>query len=113
MSLVWFVAIIVLIPLALLLLKRSGMAPGSAAGAPAGAPRVVASLQVGAQQRVVTIEVGEGAARRWVVLGVSAQGITALHTLEEPPTWAAGKGAEVLPFSQVFGRVLGRGRDVA
>jgi flagellar protein FliO/FliZ len=84
MSLLWFVAIVAMIPVALWLVKRSPM--GASLGAAGAAPaRAVASLAIGAQQRVVTIEVGEGEERRWLVLGVTAQQITTLHTLAAPP----------------------------
>ncbi|MEO8297170.1 MAG: flagellar biosynthetic protein FliO [Burkholderiales bacterium] len=108
MSLAWFVAILVLIPMALLLLKRSGVGPGAVFKAPGGAPRLVASLPVGAQQRVLTVEVGEGADRRWLVLGVTGQSITPLHTLDQPPALADARAAAHPPFAQVLGRMLGR-----
>ena len=61
-SLLWFLFIIALIPLALWMLKRSS------------------------QQRLVTVEVGSGDARQWLVLGVTPHSITAVHTLapQEP-----------------------------
>ncbi|MEO5733788.1 MAG: flagellar biosynthetic protein FliO, partial [Rubrivivax sp.] len=46
-----------------------------------GVPRTVASLTLSGQQRVVTVEVGSGDARTWLVLGVSPQGIQTLHAL--------------------------------
>ena len=76
-SLAWFIAILALIPLALWLLKRTPM--GGASGS--GVMRSVAALPLSASQRIVTVEVGQGEARCWLVLGVTAQSITTLHTM--------------------------------
>ncbi|WP_233506031.1 FliO/MopB family protein [Rhodoferax lacus] len=45
-----------------------------------GPSRVVSVLSLGAQQRVVTVEVGPHNARVWLVLGVTPQSIQCLHT---------------------------------
>ena len=76
-SLLWFIAIIAMIPCALWLLKRTPMG----GGAGNGAMRSVAALPLSANQRIVTVEVGQGDERRWLVLGVTAQSITTLHTM--------------------------------
>ncbi|MDQ2779341.1 MAG: flagellar biosynthetic protein FliO [Pseudomonadota bacterium] len=82
MSLVWFVIVLGAIPLALWLLKRSGYAGAAgASAAQAGVPRTVATLALSPQQRLMTVEVGQGEHRTWLVLGVSPQGIRTLHTL--------------------------------
>jgi flagellar protein FliO/FliZ len=78
-SLLWFVAIVAAIPAVLWLLKRTPV--GGGAGGPAGTPRSVAVLPLSTSQRLVTVEVGQGEQRQWLVLGVTAQGITALHTM--------------------------------
>ena len=100
-SLLWFVAIVAMIPLALWLLKRTPM--GGASGH--GVMRSVAALPLSASQRIVTVEVGQGEARRWLVLGVTAQSITTLHTLEPqadaPPTAQAATPA----FAQLLGKL--------
>lgn len=44
--------------------------------------KVISAVAVGPQQRVVTVEIGEGSNRRWLILGVTAQSITRLDTLE-------------------------------
>jgi len=77
-SLVWFIAIVAMIPVALWLLKRTPMG----GGAGQGMLRSIAALPLSANQRIVTVEVGQGDARRWLVLGVTAQSITTLHTME-------------------------------
>jgi len=75
---IWFIAIIAMIPVALWLLKRTPMG----GGAGQGMLRSVAALPLSTNQRIVTVEVGQGEARRWLVLGVTAQSITTLHTME-------------------------------
>ncbi len=77
-SLLWFGAILALIPFALWLLKRTPIG-GAAAH---GVLRSIAALPLSASQRIVTIEVGQGSARRWLVLGVTPQSITTLHAME-------------------------------
>ena len=76
-ALLWLVLIVALIPVTLWLLKRTPMGQG---GAP-GAPRHVAVLPLSNSQRLVTVEVGLGEQRCWLVLGVTPQSITTLHTM--------------------------------
>ncbi|WP_053014049.1 FliO/MopB family protein [Caldimonas brevitalea] len=88
MSALWFFFIIAMIPAALWLLKRSQAAGLGALGQAQQATRVVSITGLGPNQRLVTVEVGQGDERQWLVLGVTAQSITALHTLaaqELPP----------------------------
>jgi flagellar protein FliO/FliZ len=47
--------------------------------------RVMNSLSLGPQQRVVTVQVGEGADRLCLVLGVAPGGVTTLHQMPLPP----------------------------
>lgn len=61
--------------------KRGGLLPGAVAGPGA---KLVSAVAVGPQQRVVTVEVGPEGARTQLVLGVTAQSITCLHTLGVP-----------------------------
>lgn len=109
-GLLWFVVVLALIPLALWLLKRSGMAGGLRARPQHGLPQVVGTLAVGAQQRVVTVEVGEGASRRWLVLGVTPQQVNMLHTLEQPPVVAPAEPALPVPFAQALKAQLRKSR---
>lgn len=84
-TLLSFLAVIALIPVALWLLKRTPM------GATQQGPmRLVGALALGPGQRLLTVEVGHGDQRRWLVLGVSAAGMQTLHTLEPQ---AAAPGA--------------------
>jgi flagellar protein FliO/FliZ len=105
-SLLWFVAVLALIPAALWLLKRTPL--GGAGGRP-GAPRAVAVLPLSAQQKLVTVEVGQGEERLWLVLGVTPQGIRTLHTMQ-----AQGEAAEAsstaahAPPPAAFAQLLAR-----
>jgi flagellar protein FliO/FliZ len=102
-SLLWFIAILALIPATLWFLKRTPL--GGAGGA--GVMKSVAMLPLSTSQRIVTVEVGTGEERRWLVLGITPASITTLHTMaaqavEAAPTSAAG---EVHPaFAQILGR---------
>jgi flagellar protein FliO/FliZ len=99
--LLWFGVIIVLIPLALWLLKRTPLG----GGAGSGPLRHVAVLPLSASQRVAIVEVGAGAARRWLVLGVSSQSIHTLHTME-PQADTTPPGAEqAATFAQLLSRM--------
>ena len=104
-SLLWFLAILVLIPVALWLLRRTPM--GGAAGH--GVLRSVAAMPLSTSQRIVTVEVGHGAARRWLVLGVTAQSITTLHTMEPQEVTPGAPGA--LAASGAFAHLLGKVRS--
>ncbi|HEY6353497.1 MAG TPA: flagellar biosynthetic protein FliO [Burkholderiaceae bacterium] len=97
-SAIAFVGIVALIPLALWLLKRTPMGGGAAHGV----MRTLAMLPISANQRLLTVEVGSGDERRWLVLGVSPAGIHTLHTMapQALPATAAAAG----PFAQLLAR---------
>lgn len=80
LTVVWFLGVVALIPLTLWVLKRSGLATGTVGGAPA-LIKPVGQLNIGPGQRLVTVEVGTGDSRTWLVLGVTAQHINTLHTM--------------------------------
>jgi flagellar protein FliO/FliZ len=101
-SLLAFVAIVALIPLALWLLRRT---PIGGAAAAQGGLRTVAALPLSASQRIVTVEVGEGADRRWLVLGITPSSITTLHTL--PPQAVAPAAPAPAGFGQILDRLRG------
>jgi flagellar protein FliO/FliZ len=108
-SVIWFIAIIAMIPVALWLLKRT---PMGGAGAGQGLLRSVAALPLSTSQRIVTIEVGQGDARRWLVLGVTAQSITTLHTMEPQGELPAAPIAPAPGFAQLLGKLRQhRGND--
>jgi flagellar protein FliO/FliZ len=104
-SLLWFIAILALIPAALWLLKRTP-AGGSTAQ---GLMRTVAVLPLSPSQRVVTIEVGRGEARRWLVLGVTGQQIRTLHEMAAQDDTLAPADSASTPFSQLLSRLQGGG----
>jgi len=85
-SVVLFLVILALLPLAIRWIQQR--APGSAATN--AASRIVSTLAVGPQQRVVTVEVGPEGDRSWLVLGVTAQNITCLHSVPVVPASARG-----------------------
>ena len=115
-ALFWFVAVIALIPLVLWLVKRTPV--GRASGS--GAMRSVSVLPLSASQRIVTVEVGRGEGRCWLVLGVTAQSINTLHTMApqedaasptQPPPTNGTAGTAGTAFAQLLQRVQGRGSD--
>ena len=100
-SVVVFIALLALVPWALRWVKkRQGLLPTSGAGS---ASRIVSALGVGPQQRVVTVEVGPPEARVWLVLGVTAQSVTPLHTSPAPGFSHAARMVEATPAAQVAG----------
>ena len=106
MPLLSFIAIVAMIPVALWLLKRTPL--GGAGGQ--GLMRTVAVLPLSPSQRLLTVEVGSGEQRQWLVLGVTAQGISTLHTMppQAEPGTGMGLGAGV-PLSQTpFGQMLAK-----
>ena len=115
-SLFWFFAVIALIPLVLWFVKRTPV--GRASGT--GAMRSVSVLPLSASQRIVTVEVGRGESRCWLVLGVTGQSISTLHTMApqdeqaaQPPGMAATTGAAGTTFGQLLQRLQGRGPDAS
>ena len=97
-----FLGILVLIPIALWLLKRTPMG----GGATSGQMRVVATQPISPSQRLLIVEVGQGDDRRWLVLGVTGQGISTLHTMVPQPE-APGASAPA-SFAQLLGK-FGKG----
>ena len=61
-------------------------------------------------QRLVTVEVGHGEGRRWLVLGVTAQSITTLHEMA-PQTEAVAPAVAAAPFSQLLARLQAKPKD--
>ncbi len=104
----WFLLILALIPLALWLLKRTPLGGTSASGQ----MRVVAQLPLAPNQRLLTVEVGQGEDRRWLVLGVTGAQISTLHVM--PPQPESPTAASQLPFAQMLGaRLRGAGSKAA
>ena len=51
------------------------------AGAGAGVIKIAGGATIGARERVIVLEIAD----TWIVAGISASGINALHTLPRPP----------------------------
>src|SRR5260221_318222 len=68
--------------------------------------RSIASLPISPSQRLVTVEVGTGAERRWLVLGVTAQNISTLHTMapQDEALATSATAAAPTPFAQLLGK---------
>ncbi len=103
-SLLWFVLILALIPAALWLLKRTTAIKGTQTAA----SRVVGVLPLSGSQRILTVEVGHGEHKTWLVLGVTPSSIQLLHTL---PPQEAGLASTEAPSS--FAQTLQRLRPGA
>jgi flagellar protein FliO/FliZ len=100
-SLLWFCAIVAAIPLTLWFLKRTPLGGGGGAGV----MKSVAMLPISTSQRIVTIEVGSGAERRWLVLGVTPASITTLHTMApQEAALPAAPGPAHPAFAQMLAR---------
>ncbi|HEY4665332.1 MAG TPA: flagellar biosynthetic protein FliO [Comamonas sp.] len=67
--------------------------------------QVLASVAVGPGQRVVTVEVGQGAQKTCLVLGVTAQNIQCLHVL--------GANPATPPESVSFAGAMAKAQEVA
>jgi len=91
----WFLVVLALIPAALWLLKRSPLAGLQ----PSGGTRVVGVTHLGPGQRLLTVEVGEGDSRRWLLLGATAQQI---QLLTELPPQALPTTPEPSPFAKLL-----------
>jgi flagellar protein FliO/FliZ len=66
----------------------------------------VAVLPLSQNQRLVTVEVGHGDERRWLVLGITAQQITCVHTMapqDDAPLGTPAAGPQA-PFAQLLSR---------
>jgi flagellar protein FliO/FliZ len=100
-SLLAFIAVIAMIPLALWLMKR-GQALRPRASGPL---TLVAGLSMGPRERIAVVQAGG----RYLVVGVTAQSINVLSTLDDWPGAkqdpAAGEAAQT-PAGSLFARVL-------
>ena len=106
-SVLWFCAIVAAIPATLWFLKRTPLGGGGGAGV----MKSIASLPLSTSQRIVTVEVGTGDERRWLVLGITPSSITTLHSMAPQATEPAGAAApgatgDIHPgFAQILGRL--------
>ena len=95
-----FVMVLAAIPLCLWLLKRSPWM----AQQQLGLMKVVQQMPLGPGQRLVVVEVQGQEAAQWLVLGVTAQQISTLHTL--PPQSLPEVGGQPMPLQAAFAKVL-------
>ena len=105
-NLLMFFVVIVLIPMCLWLLKRAQQA-----SAPSNAlMRSVAVLPISPSQKIITIEVGSGDERRWLVLGVTPQQITSLHSMppQDDSMTQRPLGTPGENFNQLIGKLMGK-----
>jgi flagellar protein FliO/FliZ len=110
-GLVWFLVILIAIPVALWLLKRTPYGAAMSGIRSGAAPmRAVSTLSLGAHQRLVTVEVGQGDERRWLVLGVTPQAIHTLHDMA-PQDEPAAQAAATPTLVASFGSLLSKARD--
>jgi flagellar protein FliO/FliZ len=103
----WFIAIVVAIPLVLWMIKRSPVGARLGHTLP-GAMRLVNQVAVGQQQKVATVEVGQGEEKRWLVLGVAPGGVSLLYSLtpqEAPPAAAGSAATPAEGFQQLLNRL--------
>ncbi len=91
--------ILVLIGAMAWLLRRFGSGVQALGGA--GPMRVLASLSIGARERLLLVQIGE----EQLLLGVSPAGIRTLHTLAEPLELAPGEGGS---FAERLAAALNR-----
>jgi len=101
-SLAWMLAVIAAIPAVLWLLKRTPVGMGALPGM----PRRLAVTPLSASQRLVTVEVGQGEQRCWLVLGVTPNSITTLYTMSPGEPTAATP-----PAGPTFAALLDRLRQ--
>ena len=103
-SLLWFCAIVALIPVTLWFLRRTPLGGGGGAGV----MKSIASLPLSTSQRIVTVEVGTGQEKHWLVLGVTPSSITTLHSMAAQAVEATTSGGA--PPHPAFAQILGRFR---
>jgi flagellar protein FliO/FliZ len=78
-------------------MKRFSIGPSAA-----GTVKVVAGASVGQRERVVVVEIGD----KWLVLGVAAGRVNALHTMPRGEIAASATPAGVAPQGAAFAQWL-------
>ncbi len=105
MSLLWLALVLLSIPAALWLLRRSGWGGLRSGTTTMPLMRVLSQTSLGPQQRLVLVEVGEGDSRCRLLLGVTAQQVSVLHQLPAGPADAL-PAAGMPPVDAAFRRLL-------
>jgi len=93
-----FLFVLAVIPLALWLLRRTPMGAGSLHPV----ARTIGVTALGPHERLVTVEVGQGDDRRWLLLGVTAQQVSHLHTLPPQPLPVPSTASAVPAFGPLL-----------
>ena len=93
--------LVIMVLIAWLLQRYRRHLPGVAAQA-GPALKVMGSLALGPQQRVITVQVGEGEQRLCLVLGVSPGSITALHQMPLPDSLTPEAAMDLQPAATGF-----------
>lgn len=106
----WFVIVLALIPISLWVLKRSGVA-GAVSRAEGCAMRTVGQHVLGQGQRLVTVEVGQGDQRTWLVLGVTPHSIQTVHTMAPQGSAPQDAAVPAPAFAQLLGQWAQRGKQ--
>jgi flagellar protein FliO/FliZ len=99
-----FIGVVALIPLVLWLMRRSGYAGAGQDGL----LRTVSSLSLSPSQRVVVVEMGQGATARWLVLGVTNENVNLLTQMDAPAEVPAGLRA---PQAQTVNQLIAKWRS--
>ncbi len=100
-----FIAALAALPWLIRRLQQRGLVRQG--GAAAADLRVLSGVAVGAQQRVVTVEVGVAGQRTVLVLGVTAQQVSCLHVLPAPSFADAMSGQQQPPQMQQAAQAQG------
>lgn len=79
--------------------------PGQGGSHTAGGLKVVGGLHVGTRERIVVVEAGD----TWLILGVSAAGISTLHAMPRPVDWDVNnKKTDASAFSDWLQKALNK-----
>jgi flagellar protein FliO/FliZ len=81
LTIVVFIGLIAAVPFIIRRLQQKRALPMGPSGP---ACKLVSALSVGPQQRIMTVEVGPEGSRSWLVVGVTAQSISMLHSIAVP-----------------------------
>jgi flagellar protein FliO/FliZ len=106
-AVLWFVAVVAAVPVLLWLLRRSPMG-ARLAGPRVGPVRTVATLALTPQQRLVTVEIGQGEERRWLVLGVTPGSINLVTSMAPQEAAPSATGANAGTPAEGFAQLLSR-----
>ena len=106
-SLLWLMLVIAAIPAVLWFVKRSPLGQQQAVGT----ARLVSVLPLSTSQRVVTVEVGRGDQRLWLVLGVTPQSIQNLHVMSPQDDGPAPLSSPAATLGPLMQRLRGKAGD--